>query len=144
MANIVSVIQTVVEALTSPAPTFVHGEKSFANLTIDDISGEIVVLYEPIKSSDTIQSSGILQEVYQITMAFLDKSEIDYTPTQRSTIIEAERETRRYFLNDIIAVDNFVSIGTVTTTNIPFEMDNVLTGVLIEFSITFNNLDSIC
>lgn len=142
--SIVSLIQTIAESIGSPAPTFIHGEKSFANLAIDSINTGVVILDEPIKSNDTLTVSGTLLENYQITLFFLDKSELDWTPTQRNTIVESQRENRRLFINDISSNENVKSISNIITTNIPFIYNSVFTGIICQFTVSVENLDSNC
>ena len=149
MSSIITIIESVVADLT-PAPEFIYGFKSWANLTADEKTFPIVILVEPITSNDTFHQGGMVESAYPIFMLFLDKTELADTPEEHRVSVDAMRELRRQFILKLKLVKNtynehiFKSITDVRTVDTFNELDANASGVGLNFTAAPLNSDSVC
>lgn len=149
MSSIITVIESIVSELT-PKPEFIYGFKSWANLQADEKPFPVVILVEPIISDDTFHQGGLVDSSYPMFMLFLDKTELDYTPEQHRSAVDAMRELRRQLILRLKAKKNsdgdhvFKSITNVRTTDTFNELDANSSGVSVNFTAVPLNSDSIC
>lgn len=146
---IVALIKSIVEALPltdSPEayPTFVHGEKEFQNFIADEIEGTLVFLDAPITSNDRPTKGGYIEESYPISMLFLAKSELDYTPEQHQVIIQQMRALRRRFINRLQANANVREVNGISTIDVVNIFDVNLSGVIYRLNVIPFNTDTAC
>jgi len=135
-----------VVALMDDTPTFIHGNKGWQNLEVDEIKDDVVILDEPVTSNDDYRKSGLLEENYTLIIYFFTKSELDYTPAQHKPLIEAMRTRRRDFINRLsdYSIDGqkqIRAISGIRTVDLINVFDVNYTGVMLSITITpFNFL----
>jgi hypothetical protein len=150
---IVDLIKSIVQSLPvtdSPIsyPNFIHGEKDYQNLLAEGVNFDLqdvtVFLDQPISSNDDIKKSGYIEETYPLSMAFLKRSELDFTPDQHQVLIDQMRVLRKRFLNRLTSNSNVKSVSSVQTTDAINVFDVNLSGIVMKLTVvTFNN-DSSC
>ncbi len=146
---IVALIKDIVEALPvseSPNvfPTFKHGEKEFQNFIADELTGVLVFLDEPITSNDSIKGGGYIEESYPISMMFVDKADLDWTPEQHQEVILQMRALAKRFLNRLVGNENVRNLTGVTRTDVKNVLDLNASGVILRLTIVPFNSDSAC
>lgn len=147
--SIVTVIETVVATL-DPEAQFIHGRKGWQNLKADEATYPVAYLDEPITSNDTYHQGGLVDNAYPLRMMFLDQSQKDFTPAQHREIIDRMRTMSRQFILTLKQQKNsnlehiFKSIDTVQTTDVYEVFDVILSGVIVTFTATPLNSDSVC
>ena len=99
---IISIISNLVSGMTSGTDTFTFGfgAEYFANLDLDEAIFPVVYLDQPIPIDFEAHQSGFIAEEYPITLFFMYKSELDYTPTQHDVnCIQPARLAVRQFIS---------------------------------------------
>lgn len=143
--NIVTLIESAVNLISvSPAPTFLHGEKSLLNIKIDDVTiFPIIELFEPITSDDEILSGGGLQENYNILMFFGNKTTKttleDGSEDEKRLIVTEMRNLRTKFINALTSSSNpdkIRFVNKVRTEDKFHTTDADMVGVYLELNIT--------
>mgnify|MGYP000883565461 CR=1 FL=1 len=86
--TITDIIEACVSGLATPF-TFVEGDKAYANLSADNISGNIAWLDYPIVATVRQGKGGGFAPSRPIKLLFCQKSDLDYTPEQHRAIEEA-------------------------------------------------------
>jgi len=140
ISEIVSQLQ--VEGSTD-SPTFIHGWKGWQNLVADEIKNNIVFLDEPITSNDTI-SGAYLQETYSLTLAFLEKNELDDTPDIILPVVDRQRIQRNKFVYLLRKNENIRGVEGIRTTDLFNVFDVNLSGVSLNITVTIINNTPIC
>jgi len=145
---IISVLNTLVSGMTSGTDTFTFGfgPEWFANLDLDEADFPIVFLDQPVPIEFQAAQSGYIGETYPITLFFMYKAELDYTPTEHdSNCIEPARLAIRQFisvLQDSDLIDEVdVNGDALEFTNL---LDVAVSGISIPLSIKLNINASVC
>jgi hypothetical protein len=147
--SIVTTIQDIVEALPlvvggSIYPTFIHGEKSYQNLIADEIQNVMVFLDEPITSNDTLTKGGYIEESYPLSMLFVNKTELDFTPDEHRVIIDAMRDLSKRFILRLQANSNIRTVNSSTRIDITNIFNVNLSGVILRINVVPFNSDAAC
>jgi hypothetical protein len=147
--SIVTTIESIVGALPIEAngstyPTFVHGEKSWQNLVADEIQDVIVFLDEPITCNDQLKQGGYIEEEYPLSMLFVNKTELDYTPAQHRVIIDAMMTLSKRFLLRLQANSNIRSVKNSVRIEVTNIFDVNLSGVILKVLVVPFNEDGAC
>lgn len=147
--SIVTTIESIVGGLPlvaggSTYPTFLHGEKSYQNLIADEITNTMVFLDEPITSEDTLTQGGYIEEGYPLSMLFVKKTELDFTPAQHRVIIDEMRELSKRFILRLQANTNIRFVLKCTRTDITNIFDVNLSGVILRVTVVPKNSDGAC
>lgn len=81
---IISILNTLVSGMTSSTDkfTFGYGADWFANLDLDEATFPVVYLDQPVTNDYQLTAGNYIGEIYPITLFFMYKSELDYTPQQ--------------------------------------------------------------
>lgn len=144
IADIVS--QMTVEGSTpSVAPTFVHGDKGWQNLLVDEITNDVILLDEPVISNDSYKQSGLLEETYNTSMLFLTKGNLDNKPEDDKPLIARMRRLRKKYIDKLSASallkDKNFNIRTIDVVNV---FNVALTGCWVTMTITPIETQSRC
>jgi hypothetical protein len=140
----IQILTDIIAAMTG-SPTFIYGTEGWNNFKADSAAVfPVIFLNEPLMSNDKLAKSGYMEEVYPLKMMFLDKAQIDWTPAQHHTIIDAMRLLRREFINRLQDDDNIREIDNIQTTDVFNVLDMNLSGVLLEIEISLYNSLSNC
>lgn len=148
---IVAAIQNVVSQMSMEC-SFIYGLKGWQNLKADKTATfPVIFLDEPITSNDTFGQGGAIDIQYNLNIAFLTKSKLDWTPEEHDVCIQSMRNLRREFILRLKKVKNnttnehlFRSIDNIVTTNAVNVFDVNLSGVLVSFQIVPMSGDGIC
>lgn len=124
--------------------TYGRGEQSWHNIIADDEILPVVYLDEPIKSKFVVGISGVLQEVFDITLFVLHKSQLDWTPQQHGEVIELARQEARALITLINNSDSVKSFSEVNVLEAKNVLNANLSGVMLTASISFYNNNSVC
>jgi len=143
--TIKQIVEDIVSKLPAPVGTFRFGWKSFLNLKADE-EGAFPLRYldAPIISDDSVKQSGLVESDYPLTIAFLDKSELDFTPEQHEKIVSVQRAQSRKFITRIQNDERIHFVKKVKTTEVINVFDINLTGVVLEITVTPFSLDEVC
>jgi len=148
IADIVATM-SVEDSSPSVAPTFLHGSRAWSNLKVDEVTNDIVILDEPITSTDNFRKSNLLEENYNLNILFLTKTEYQDLPENIKPDTSRMRNMRRKF---IIKASNYEvdgqkqikeisGIKTLDTTDL---FNANFSGVLLSITITPINPLSSC
>jgi len=134
--TIKEIVEDIISNLTVPG-SFRFGWKSFQNLKADE-EGTFPLRYldSPTTSNDSIKQSGLIEEDYPLTIAFLDKSELDFTPIQHEVIIAAQRVQRREFVTKCQNDQRIHFVKNMKTTDVVNIFDLNLSGIVLEITLT--------
>lgn len=147
--SIYTIIQSVVASLsienTSPpvAPTFREGWKQFQNLVDDEQLTDIVYLDWPIKSDDILVGASV-HERFFVRMAFLEKSELEYTPEQHRPIIDRQRRQKNKFLFALSQADLVDEVTDASSSDIINVFNSNKSGVDLQFRIRIAPSEPVC
>ena len=141
----ISIIRAIVAALTGP-PEFYHGTSQWQNLDADkaELSNGIVYLDEPLRSRDDVKQGGYMEETYPLSLLFLKKSELKWTPAEHQVVIAEMRTLRREFINALQSHASIRRIGDPITTDVTNVLDANLSGVFVEIDVTPFNTEAAC
>lgn len=148
---IVQAISSIVSDLSTKT-AFIYGLKGWQNLKADKTATfPVAFLDEPISSSDSFGQGGAVDIKYNLQMAFLTKSQLNWTPEQHDVAIQQMRELRREFILRLKKVSDpstnehlFRSVDNVSTLNAMNIFDVNMTGVIVTFQLTPMSGDGIC
>lgn len=134
-----------IQALVEQTPyNFGRGEQSWQNYLADNDALPAVYLDEPISSKFKIIQGGGVQEVYELKMLILHKSQLDWTPQQHGEVIELARQEARkltILINESESVKTFLDPKILEFKNL---FDANLSGVILSSEITFYSNSGIC
>lgn len=148
---IVQSIYSIVSELSTKT-AFIYGLKGWQNLKADKTASfPVAFLDEPISSSDTFGQGGAVDIRYNLQMAFLTKSGLNWTPEQHDKAIQEMRALRREFIlrlkkaKDTTTNEHlFRSVENITTLNAMNVFDVNMSGVIVTFQLTPMSGDGIC
>jgi hypothetical protein len=148
---IVSAIQNVVSQMSMEC-SFIYGLKGWQNLQADKTAVfPVIFLDEPISSIDNFSQGGAVDITYNLNIAFLTKSNLNWSAAQHDTVIQAMRNVRREFILRLKKVADtstnqhlFRSISNITTLNAVNIFDVNLSGVLVSLQVVPMSSDGIC
>lgn len=136
VANQVGLL-TVEGSSPAQAPTFIHGNEGWQNLLADEVMNDIIFLDEPVSSNDTYAQGGLLTEAYALSLLFLTKSELDYTPEQHKPLIARMRRLRLAFIQALsrsgLLLNKNYQLKTIDVVNV---LNVNMTGCLVSITIT--------
>lgn len=149
--TITDIIEDIVSQLvvpnTSPAiaPDFEYGSKYWENLVLDEVDNHVVWLWWPIASDDTFQgNTPFLNETFKISVAFLEKSELDETPQQKRDALDRQREQHKRFFAKLKERIEVLEVSNIRTEEV-INMFNVnMDGCICGFSVKIQNKISVC
>lgn len=124
--------------------SFGSGERDWQNLIADEQTAPCVYLDEPISSNFEVLSSGAIQEVFELKLVIMRKSQLDWTPDQHGQVIELTRQEARkltILLNNSDIVKSFSNPQILEFKNL---FDSNVSGVFMTSKITFYNDASVC
>lgn len=134
-----------IQSLVEQTPyNFGRGEQSWQNYIADSEVLPAVYLDEPISSSFKLLPGGVIQEVYELKLLVLQKSQLDWTPEQHATVIELARQQARkltILINESDSVQSFANPKILEFKNL---FDSNLSGVVMTSEITFYSSAGIC
>lgn len=134
-----------IQALVEQTPyNFGKGEQSWQNYLADNDALPAVYLDEPISSKFKIIQGGGVQEVYELKMLILHKSQLDWTSQQHGEVIELARQEARkltILINESESVKTFLDPKILEFKNL---FDANLSGVILSSEITFYSNSGIC
>lgn len=144
-------IQQIIESIVSElvvengtdAPTFIHGPKGWNNLTTDEIKNVVIILIEPVTSQDVLIGAH-LQEKYPLLLAFLEKSELEYSPEQELVFTDRMRRLRAKFVYKCSLDSRIREIENIVTSDEFKVKDACLSGVGLQITITPVNGPVVC
>ena len=116
--------------------TFMTGTRSLNNIETDNITLPIVVLDRPLRINKTVASGGGINEVYNITIAIFDQTEIDYVFEQHEPVIFAADQAANQIIVNLNSFTDYVkAITAVEVTDLINVFDVNLSGVQMTFNI---------
>jgi hypothetical protein len=139
--NFSNFIKDLVESTTY---NFGRGERDWQNFIADYEIAPSVYLDEPISSTFEVTKSGAIQEVFDLKLVIMRKSQLDWTPEQHEEVIELARQEARkltILLNNSDVVKSFTNPKVLEYTNL---FDSNVSGVFFTAQISFYDSDSVC
>lgn len=130
------VIGEIVASLSTET-TFIKGWKHLQNVLADEVLTDIVFL-DNLVSNDVIRFIH-LEETFRIEMAFVGKSESDWTYDQHLVICDAQRTKRKEFMALFTQHAAIQEVSNVRTTDIVNLYDVNLSGVIVQFEAKLVN-----
>lgn len=134
-------LKTISDQMTiegsSPAkvPTFLHGWKGLNNLVADEIENTLITLIDPVQSNSTLRGN-VMKDSYTLLMAFLEKSELDWSPDQHLVVIDRMRRLCAKFVYACKQSDLFSDVGDPIISDEYNVFDCGLSGVGLQIKIT--------
>jgi hypothetical protein len=104
----------------------------------------VVFLDEPITSNDQLTQGGYIEEEYPLSMLFVNKTELDYTPEQHRVIIDAMRVLSKRFILRLQANANIRFVKTSIRIDVTNIFDVNLSGVILKIVVVPKNTDGAC
>jgi hypothetical protein len=139
--NFSNFIKYLVESTTY---NFGRGERDWQNFIADYEIAPSVYLDEPISSTFEVTKSGAIQEVFDLKLVIMRKSQLDWTPEQHGEVIELARQEARkltILLNNSDVVKSFTNPKVLEFINL---FDSNVSGVFFTAQISFYDNDSVC
>jgi hypothetical protein len=139
--NFSNFIKDLVESTTY---NFGRGERDWQNFIADYEIAPSVYLDEPISSTFEVTKSGAIQEVFDLKLVIMRKSQLDWTPEQHGEVIELARQEARkltILLNNSDVVKSFTNPKVLEYTNL---FDSNVSGVFFTAQISFYDNASVC
>jgi hypothetical protein len=139
--NFSNFIKALVESTTY---NFGRGERDWQNFIADYQIAPSVYLDEPISSTFEVTNSGAIQEVFDLKLVIMHKSQLDWTPEQHSEVIELARQEARkltILLNNSDVVKSFTNPKVLEYINL---FDSNVSGVFFTCQISFYDNASVC
>jgi hypothetical protein len=139
--NFSDFIKGLVESTTY---NFGRGERDWQNFIADYEIAPSVYLDEPISSTFEVTKSGAIQEVFDLKLVIMRKSQLDWTPEQHGEVIELARQEARkltILLNNSDVVKSFTNPKVLEFINL---FDSNVSGVFFTAQISFYDNDSVC
>jgi hypothetical protein len=139
--NFSNFIKGLVESTTY---NFGRGERDWQNFIADYEIAPSVYLDEPISSTFEVTKSGAIQEVFDLKLVIMRKSQLDWTPEQHGEVIELARQEARkltILLNNSDVVKSFTNPKVLEFINL---FDSNVSGVFFTAQISFYDNDSVC
>jgi hypothetical protein len=139
--NFSNFIKDLVESTTY---NFGRGERDWQNFIADYEIAPSVYLDEPISSTFEVTKSGAIQEVFDLKLVIMRKSQLDWTPEQHGEVIELARQEARkltILLNNSDVVKSFTNPKVLEFINL---FDSNVSGVFFTAQISFYDNDSVC
>ncbi len=109
----------------------------------DEQLTDIVYLDWPIRSDDTLTFVSI-SERYTVKLAFLEKSELEYTPEQHRPLIDRQRRQKNKFLFALSQADLVDEITDISSSDIINIFDSNKSGVDLQFRIRIAPSEPVC
>lgn len=147
-----SIIDAIKNVVTSVGGTAYNGTDSQNNIKADSVTFPCVFIDQPITAKGKVRQSSVLDKTYTVKIFFADKGNIDNTPTQDQTIIDAQTAICDAFL---LAIQSYevnsqrifnMSGGEDFTQyevlNLPFDVG--CTGVILEMDFKLYNYNPLC
>ena len=139
--NFSNFIKALVESTTY---NFGRGERDWQNFIADYEIAPSVYLDEPISSTFEVTKSGAIQEVFDLKLVIMRKSQLDWTPEQHGEVIELARQEARkltILLNNSDVVKSFTNPKVLEFINL---FDSNVSGVFFTAQISFYDNASVC
>jgi hypothetical protein len=139
--NFSDFIKGLVESTTY---NFGRGERDWQNFIADYEIAPSVYLDEPISSTFEVTKSGAIQEVFDLKLVIMRKSQLDWTPEQHGEVIELARQEARkltILLNNSDVVKSFTNPKVLEFINL---FDSNVSGVFFTAQISFYDNASVC
>jgi hypothetical protein len=139
--NFSNFIRGLVESTTY---NFGRGERDWQNFIADYEIAPSVYLDEPISSTFEVTKSGAIQEIFDLKLVIMRKSQLDWTPEQHEEVIELARQEARkltILLNNSDVVKSFTNPKVLEYTNL---FDSNVSGVFFTAQISFYDNASVC
>ena len=139
--NFSNFIKALVESTTY---NFGRGERDWQNFIADYEIAPSVYLDEPISSTFEVTKSGAIQEVFDLKLVIMRKSQLDWTPEQHEEVIELARQEARkltILLNNSDVVKSFTNPKVLEFINL---FDSNVSGVFFTAQISFYDNASVC
>jgi hypothetical protein len=139
--NFSNFIKDLVESTTY---NFGRGERDWQNFIADYEIAPSVYLDEPISSTFEVTKSGAIQEVFDLKLVIMRKSQLDWTPEQHGEVIELARQEARkltILLNNSNVVKSFTNPKVLEFINL---FDSNVSGVFFTAQISFYDNASVC
>jgi hypothetical protein len=139
--NFSNFIKDLVESTTY---NFGRGERDWQNFIADYEIAPSVYLDEPISSTFEVTKSGAIQEVFDLKLVIMRKSQLDWTPEQHGEVIELARQEARkltILLNNSDVVKSFTNPKVLEFINL---FDSNVSGVFFTAQISFYDNASVC
>lgn len=139
--NFSNFIKDLVESTTY---NFGRGERDWQNFIADYEIAPSVYLDEPISSTFEVTKSGAIQEVFDLKLVIMRKSQLDWTPEQHGEVIELARQEARkltILLNNSDVVKSFTNPKVLEFINL---FDSNVSGVFFTAQISFYDNTSVC
>lgn len=134
IASIVS--ELAVEGITPVvAPTFVHGWAGWNNLAVDEIQNTVVILLEPVVSEDSLKGN-FIEEKYPLEIAFLEKSELEESPSDELVHTDRMRRLRAKFIYKAAQSPLFRYVDNIKSYDNFKVKDVCLSGVGLQIRLT--------
>ena len=149
--TITDIIEEIVSTMTVPgsspaiAPNFEYGSKYWQNLNLDEVDNHVVWLWWPIASDDTFQGpTPFLNETFKISIAFLEKSELEDTPAQKRAALDRQRTQHKVFFGKLKERTDVFEVSNIRTEEV-INMFNVnMDGCICGFACKIKNTVSVC
>ena len=145
-----AIIKNVVENL-STACVYLEGKKQFQNLDADSqATFPITYLDLPLTCNHTITASNRVQDVWSVTLAFLEKGTLDELPSDLLTASATMRLLANEFVKTInerteaTNVKTFLPVKEYETQDLDGVFDAHLNGVLLTIDLEPLQSGSIC
>jgi hypothetical protein len=144
---IISVLNTIVNNLKSGTDefTFGYGPEWFANLDLDEATFPIVYLDQPVDNDYLLAQGGYIGEEYPVTLFFMYKSQMDYTPAELdANCIDPANLAIRQFISRCQASDLIDEISDASGTEFTHLLDVDVSGKSLTVTIKPSINASVC
>jgi len=139
---IISIIESIANDMSLG---FYHGRTDFQNLIADEQGYPALYLDQPITTNYNLSQSGYTSATSPVSILFLYKSELDWTPQQHDiNCIQPAEAKLREFINRCEANPAIDSVSAITATEFINLFDANTSGKTLNVTLQVNNQYSVC
>jgi hypothetical protein len=124
--------------------TFAHGEKDWQNLMSDEKLFPAIYLDEPIQSQYILHQSGLIQEMYLLSLVFLYDSQLDFTPEQHDVLKQLGRRGAKILVSELMSSPLIKSVTNAKLVEYQNEYDRNATGVFLYLYVLPYDTEPVC
>jgi len=141
------VIRAVVDTMTANGDvfSFLHSESEWQNLASDEGVFPAVYLDMPVKFTPEINKVGNIENVFNCSVLFLYKSNLDDNEVQRYESVTKAMAAQRQFQ---LKLDRYTEFVKTLTVGECYQVQNLfdanLDAVVMPFRMTLHNVQSVC
>lgn len=144
--NIKQIIEDIAVSITvnMETYTFAHGEKAWQNLMSDEKQYPAIYLDEPIQNQFILHKSGLIQEMYLLSLVFLHDSKLDWTPEQHDVLKQLARRGAKIMLSKLMSSPEIKEVSNAKAVEFQNEYDRNSTGVYLYLYVLPYDNEPVC